>query len=130
MSKGKKIKGKSGGPFKTDTTVADEPLYFVNRGLFDDPFLQDHLPELKNQPKNNSNSFLKDHWQLDGLTEFSAAFEDIDELWKKYEPLMEGWSEPQLEEHFIKKVFNILGWKFEVQDRLKRRNKTQIPDYS
>ncbi|WP_207748775.1 hypothetical protein, partial [Clostridioides difficile] len=38
--------------------------------------------------------------------------------------------EAQLEDKWIRPILQRLGWKYEVQDRLQKRGKTQIPDYS
>jgi len=50
--------------------------------------------------------------------------------WSEMESILRAMTEPQLEERWIRPILKLLGWEYEVQDRLKKRGKTQIPDYS
>lgn len=95
-------------------------LFYINKGLFSDPFLAD-LPQ-------NTSSHIKSHW-----AESSRATKILPDLlvkWKEKADFFDSMSEAQIEEHWIRPVFKMLGWEYEVQDRTKKWGKDEIPDYS
>lgn len=115
---------------ETEVGPDNKPLYFNNVGLFSDTFLSDHLPELENKHQSAANRFLTNFWNSEHEPEFNKCYESMLQLWDEYEEILPTLSEAQLEERWVKPVFKLLGFEYEVQDRLKKRGKTQIPDYS
>lgn len=111
-------------PRRTDTGPGEIPLYFSNKGLFSDTYLLHHLPEEKSDP------FILQHWETEPLPSFSEAYEWMLSTWNELKEILPTLSEAQLEERWVRPVLKKLSWEWEVQDRLKKRGKTQIPDYS
>jgi hypothetical protein len=99
-------------------------IYFNNHGLFAENYLVNRLPN------ERADSFVMQHWDTEGLTEFNACYEWMLSAWAEYKDILPTLSEAQLEDKWIRPILERLGWTYEVQDRLKRRGKTQIPDYS
>lgn len=99
-------------------------LYFSNNGLFSENYLQFRLPE------ENSDPFILEHWETEALPEFSHCYEWMLSTWEEYKDIFKDLDEAQLEDKWIRPILKHLGWTYEVQDRLKKRGKTQIPDYS
>ncbi len=99
-------------------------LYFSNNGLFSENYLQYRLPEEKND------AFILEHWETEALPEFSECYEWMLSTWDEYKDIYKNLDEAQLEDKWIRPILKRLGWTYEVQDRLKKRGKTQIPDYS
>lgn len=98
-------------------------LYYKNAGLFSDPYL-DQLPTGKHS------SFVLKNWETEALPEFSACYEWMLSTWAEMKEILPKLSEAQLEDKWIKPILQRLGWEYEVQDRLKKWGKTEIPDYS
>ena len=115
---------------KVDTLPGGQPLYFNNVGLFSDTFLLDHLNSLDKSTKSECNRFLRSHWENQDSPEFSKVYEEMADLWRRYSEILPTLSESQLEDRFIKPILKLLGWEYEVQDRLKVNGRTHIPDYS
>jgi type I restriction-modification system DNA methylase subunit len=99
-------------------------LYFNNSGLFSENYLQHRLPNEKNDP------YILEHWETEPLPEFSECYEWMLSTWEEYKDVFKNLDEAQLEDKWIRPILQRLGWKYEVQDRLQKRGKTQIPDYS
>lgn len=99
-------------------------LYFNNNGLFSENYLQHRLGDEK------TDSFILEHWETEPLPEFSECYEWMLSTWDEYKEIFKDLNEAQLEDKWIRPVLKKLGWHYEVQDRLKKRGKTQIPDYS
>ena len=99
-------------------------IYFKNKGLFADNYLLNRLPS------ESSDTFVMQHWQTEELPEFSACYEWMLSTWEELKDILPTLSEAQLEDKWIRPILEKLGWAYEVQDRLKRRGKVQIPDYS
>lgn len=99
-------------------------LYFTNNGLFSENYLLHRLPNEKKDP------FILDHWETEPLPAFSECYEWMLSTWDEYKNILPDLNEAQLEDKWIRPILKRLGWTYEVQDRLKKRGKTQIPDYS
>lgn len=122
-------------PEKTDFGPGKTALYYNNVGLFSDPFLEDRLPNLDKYYNKASTHFLNDFWnpiQKSDVQKFEEAFKLIHDLWTEKDENVSKYcqNEAQLEEHWIKPIFKILGWTYEVQDKIEKRGKKQWPDYS
>jgi len=99
-------------------------LYFNNNGLFSENYLQHRLPEEK------KDAFILEHWETEALPAFSECYEWMLSTWEEYKDILSDLDEAQLEDKWIRPILKRLGWTYEVQDRMKKRGKTQIPDYS
>lgn len=112
----------------------ERPLYFNNNGLFSDPFLAFHLPEIeKKENKSASDKYLNEYWNRalhEGYNDFNHVYAQMLSIWDQYSDLLEGYNEAQLEERWIKPIFKLLGWSYEVQDSKTRQAKRNVPDYS
>lgn len=109
---------------KVETGPGETALYFKNNGLFSDTYLLHHLPDTK------QDSFILEHWETEPLPDFSAAYEWMMSTWSEMKDILPKLNEAQLEERWVRPILKLLGWELEVQDRLQRRGRTQIPDYS
>lgn len=98
-------------------------LYFKNVGLFDDPY----LAKLSEPVKDD---FMNKNWESQNDPAFSEAYEWMLSTWKEMKEVFSTRSEPQLENQWIQPVLSKLGWTYEVQDRLQKWGRTEIPDYS
>ncbi len=108
---------------KDNVAPGERSLYYKNVGLFSDPYL-DSLSRTKQSP------FILQNWDTEGLPDFSAAYEWMLSTWSEMKDILPNLSEAQLEERWIKPILQRLGWEYEVQDRMKKWGKTEIPDYS
>lgn len=122
-------------PEKTEFGPGKTALYYNNVGLFSDPFLEDRLPNLHEYYNKPSTHFLNDFWnpiEKNEVQKFEDAFKLIHDLWTDKDENVSKYceNEAQLEEHWIKPIFKILGWTYEVQDKIEKRGKKQWPDYS
>ena len=119
---------------KTEFGPGKTALYYNNVGLFSDPFLEERLPNLEKYYKSPSTKFLNKYWNIDDFQsqQFNDAFQGILNIWHEMDEDVSGFceNEAQLEEHWIKPIFKILGWTYEVQDKIEKRGKKQWPDYS
>lgn len=109
---------------KQETRPSGTGLYFNNNGLFSENYLLHRLADEK------SDSFILEHWETEPLPEFSECYEWMLSTWEEYKEIFKDLNEAQLEDKWIRPILKRLGWTYEVQDRLKTRGKTQIPDYS
>lgn len=109
---------------KQETRIDGTGLYFNNNGLFSENYLLYRLPDEKND------SFILEHWETEALPAFSECYEWMLSTWDEYKDIYKTLDEAQLEDKWIRPILKRLGWTYEVQDRLKKRGKTQIPDYS
>ncbi|MFW5898644.1 MAG: DNA methyltransferase, partial [Candidatus Saliniplasma sp.] len=86
--------------------------HLVNRDLFSNYYLENLLPE--------SNT-----WKtVDGLEE---TYQEIKDLYDRRKVNFDTYNEAQLEDNFIKPLFEILGMTYEVQETVSRRRR--VPDY-
>ena len=99
-------------------------IYFKNNGLFAENYLLNRLPN------ERSDTFVMQHWETIELEEFNECYEWMLSAWDEYKDILPTLSEAQLEDKWIRPILEKLGWAYEVQDRLQKRGKTQIPDYS
>jgi|GEM_PF-5044516 len=111
-------------PTNQDQRIDGTSLYFSNNGLFSENYLAHRLPEEKSDP------FILEHWETEPLPDFSKCYEWMLSTWVEYKDIYKDLDEAQLEDKWIRPILKLLGWNYEVQDRLKKRGKTQIPDYS
>ena len=127
-------KSQGPGPIKTNFAPGERPLYFNNHGLFSDPFLAYHLPDLeKRETKDAGMKFLNKYWNepvYEGYNDFNHVYAQMLSMWDQYGSLLPDYNEAQLEERWIKPIFKLLGWSYEVQDAKTKRSKRNIPDYS
>lgn len=128
----RKTESKSTGALKY--APGERPLFFNNRGLFSDPFLSHHLPELEDvTDKDASAKYLNTYWNepnYEGYNDFNLAFAQMQSLWDQYSEFLPDYNEAQLEERWIKPILKLLGWTYEVQDAKTKRSKRNVPDYS
>lgn len=119
---------------KTNVGPGERPLYFNNKGLFSDPFLVNHLPELEQQSgKDSGGRYLNEYWNeasYEGYDEFNHVYAQMLSLWDQYSELLPEYNEAQLEERWIKPIFKLMGWTYEVQDSKTKQAKRNVPDYS
>lgn len=121
-------------PRRTDFAPGERPLYFNNRGLFSDPFLAYHLPDLEKKSGRDSGSrYLNDYWNepaYEGYNSFNLVYAQMLSMWDQYADLLPDYNEAQLEERWIKPILKLLGWSYEVQDSKTKQAKRNVPDYS
>jgi type I restriction-modification system DNA methylase subunit len=108
---------------KENVGPGQAPLYFKNVGLFSDPYLTK-----LNEP--NKDEFMNKHWETEALPAFNETYEWMLSTWEEMKDVLPTLSEAQLENKWIQPILAKLGWEYEVQDRLKKWGKTEIPDYS
>lgn len=118
MSKSRKIPN---DPIQ-DVGPGNSSLYYNNKGLFFDPFL-DSL-------KTSKDPFLKFNWDTESYPQFSSVYEWMLENWADLSELLPNMSEAQLEDQWIRPIFKLLGWTYQVQTRLQHLTKSEIPDYT
>ena len=88
--------------------------FYDNRSLFSDHHLETRLPE---HPE----------WAED----VSGAWKAICALYQQKQPILEGLSEAQTEEEWVKPLLaEVLGWAFEVQATATFRGALNRPDYA
>lgn len=125
---------RSSKTIRTDLAPGERPLYFNNKGLFSDPFLVNHLPDLEKQEgKDSGGRYLNEYWNessYEGYDQFNHVYAQMLSLWDQYSELLPDYNEAQLEERWIKPIFKLLGWTFEVQDSKTKQSKRNVPDYS
>ncbi len=119
-----KFSPKQDAPKKAETRPDGTSLYFNNNGLFSENYLRFRLPEEKHD------SFILEHWETEPLPAFSECYEWMLSTWSEMKDILKDQNEAQLEDKWIRPILKRLGWTYEVQDRLQKRGKTQIPDYS
>lgn len=93
------------------------------------------MGQLKSVPVVNENLFTKHYleervknlseWKED--EEIKEAFEEIKDLWEQEKDLVENYNEAQLEDNFIKKIFEILDHSYGIQETV--RENALRPDY-
>ena len=118
---------------KTEFGPGKTPLYYNNAGLFSDPFLEDRLPNIEQYYNNPSTQFLNDYWNVDEFdaVKFNKAFQDIMDLWVKLGKDIPKFcsNERQLQNRWIDKIFEYLGWTIELEETVSRHGTTNFPDY-
>ncbi|ADJ16800.1 Eco57I restriction-modification methylase domain-containing protein [Halalkalicoccus jeotgali] len=88
--------------------------YRTNRGLFSNYYLDEHLPETE-------------EWDEISEAELREAYEEISELWNREKELAPDRNESQLEQKFIRPMFQRLGIPFEVEETVEQGQRR--PDY-
>jgi hypothetical protein len=118
---------------KTEFGPGKTPLYYNNVGLFSDPFLEDRLPNIEKYYSTPSTKFLNDYWNIDEFdaVKFNRAFQDIMDLWVKLDKDISKFcsNERQLQNRWIDKIFEYLGWTIELEETVSRHGTTNFPDY-
>lgn len=100
-----------------DSGLIKPQLAFVNRGLFSDHFIQEHLPAWK-------------EWGVDAeLTPFHSK---LKALFVAKKPFLADMNEAQTEDEFVKPVLDLLGYgdSYIVQASTKLGKQTSRPDYA
>jgi type II restriction/modification system DNA methylase subunit YeeA len=90
------------------------PTYRTNRDLFANYYLDEHLPETE-------------AWNEFSEAELQDAKEEITDLWEREKGTAPKRNESQLEEKFIRPMFQQLGIPFEVEESTSRSQRR--PDY-
>jgi Alw26I/Eco31I/Esp3I family type II restriction m6 adenine DNA methyltransferase len=118
---------------KTDFGPGKTPLYYNNVGLFSDPFLEDRLPNLEKYYNHNSTKYLNNYWNIDEFDshKFNKAYQDIMDLWCSLDKDVPKYcdKERQLQNRWIDKIFEALGWTIELEETVSRHGKNNFPDY-
>ena len=124
------ISSSSGGGKKN---INEDSKKFNNQGLFSDPFL-DRLEEVESHSYTQSTDFLNKFWNIDEFdaSKYNKAFQDIVDIWDALDQDIEAYceNEAQLEEEWIKPIFQAIGWEYDVQSRISRNGSTNFPDYA
>jgi hypothetical protein len=101
----------------------DRSLYYKNVGLFSDSFL-DQLS------KDSVDAEVRKNWDTEALPEFSAAYEWMRDTWKNLKDILPTLDEDPLRERWINHMLRLLGWEYEVEEKIKRWGKNERPDYA
>jgi len=129
----KLLKSKNNIPEKTEFGPGKTPLYYNNVGLFSDPFLEDRLPNLEKYYNKSSTKFLNSYWNIDEFDaeKYNKSFQDIMDLWIKLDKDIPKWckNERQLQNRWIDKIFEYLGWTIELEETISKHGVTNFPDY-
>jgi methylase of polypeptide subunit release factors len=120
---------------KTEFGPGKTPLYYNNVGLFSDPFLEDRLPNLEKFYNHPSTTFLNDFWNIeesDDADKFNEAFQKVMNLWDKLDKNVPKYctKERQLQNTWIDKIFEYLGWTIELEETSSKNGITNFPDYA
>jgi methylase of polypeptide subunit release factors len=119
---------------KTEFGPGKTALYYNNVGLFSDPFLEDRLPNLEKYYKHPSTRFLNDYWNVDesDATKYNNAFQNVMDLWNKLDQDVPKFcvKERQLQNSWIDKIFEYLGWTIELEETSSKNGVTNFPDYA
>lgn len=97
------------------TTQTQTPSFLLNRDLFSNHYLMEHLPET-------------DAWDDITDEELREARDELRELWEDVEGLVNQLNESSLESNFIRPVFNQLRIPFEVEQTVQQGRRR--PDYA
>ncbi|RYZ81074.1 MAG: hypothetical protein EOP04_24695 [Proteobacteria bacterium] len=107
---------------KTEFGPGKTALYYSNVGLFSDPFLEERLPNLEKYFKHPSTSYLNAFWNIEesDVLRFNEAFQSTQNLWNSLERNVPKYckNERQLQNTWIDKIFQFLGWKIELEEGL------------
>ena len=119
---------------KTEFGPGKTALYYNNKGLFSDPFLEDRLPNLEKYYNNPSTRFLNDYWNIDesNPTKYNGAFQQVMNLWNKLDQNVPKYcsKERQVQNTWIDPIFRILGWEIELEEASSKNGVTNFPDYA
>lgn len=119
---------------KTEFGPGKTALYYNNKGLFSDPFLEDRLPNLEKYYNNPSTRFLNDYWNIDesNSTKYNEAFQRVMDLWNKLDQNVPKFcsKERQVQNTWIDPIFRILGWEIELEEASSKNGVTNFPDYA
>lgn len=119
---------------KTEFGPGKTALYYNNKGLFSDPFLEDRLPNLEKFYNNPSTRFLNEYWNIDesDSIKYNRAFQDILDLWNKLDQNVPKYcsKERQVQNTWIDPIFRILGWTIELEETSSKHGVTNFPDYA
>lgn len=119
---------------KTEFGPGKTPLYYNNNGLFSDPFIQERLINLDNYKSYRSTTYLNSYWNIDetDASKYNKAWIEIGNLWSSMDEDIPKYckNEAQLEEEWVKPIFKILGWSYDVQVKIEKHGRKQWPDYS
>jgi len=88
--------------------------YLTNSNLFSNYYLKNLLPE-------------SDTWEDVDEKNLREVYQDIKELYKKKKGNFENYNEYQLENNFIRPIFEMLDLSYEVQEKVDKSRK--FPDY-
>ncbi len=119
---------------KTEFGPGKTPLYYTNVGLFSDPFLEDRLPNLEKFYSHPSTKYLNEYWNIDESDpkKFNNAFQELTNLWNKLDQNVPKYcsKERQLQNSWIDKIFEILGWTIELEETSQQHGISNFPDYA
>lgn len=119
---------------KTEFGPGKTALYYNNKGLFSDPFLEDRLPNLEKYYNSPSTRFLNDFWNIDEseAVKFNEAFQRVMDLWVELDKDIPKFckKERQLQNTWIDKIFGFLGWTYELEETSSKNGVTNFPDYA
>lgn len=119
---------------KTDFGPGKTALYYNNHGLFSDPFLEERLPKLEDYYNHPSTNFLNGYWNIDesDASKFNKAFQGLMDLWNDLDQDVPKFctNERQLQNRWIDRVFEILGWTIELEESSSKHGITNYPDYA
>ncbi|MCY4524182.1 MAG: hypothetical protein OXB84_05540, partial [Halobacteriovoraceae bacterium] len=135
MKKKRFIEKNNFGPGRT-------PLYYKNEGLFSDSFFEQSFEDVHGKSdlsgKSSSgtpDSFLNQFWNINGASEsndLNKAFQTILNLWEDLDREIGKCcrSEADLENKWIRPIFESLNWKYTVGPRIIKNGISNCPDYA
>lgn len=119
---------------KTEFGPGKTALYYNNKGLFSDPFLEDRLPNIEKYATSPSSRYLNDFWNIDESesAKFNEAFQRVMDLWVDLDKDIPKFckKERQLQNTWIDKIFGFLGWTYELEETSSKNGVTNFPDYA
>lgn len=119
---------------KTEFGPGKTALYYNNKGLFSDPFLEERLPNLEKYYNNSSSRFLNDYWNIDesDAVKYNKAFQEVMDLWHKLDQDVPKYcsKERQVQNTWIDPIFRMLGWTIELEETSSKHGVTNFPDYA
>ena len=120
---------------KTEFGPGKTALYYNNKGLFSDPFLEDRLPNIEKYASNPSSRYLNDFWNIDeskDAKKFDEAFQGIMNLWNDLKQDVPKYcsKERQVQNTWIDPIFRMLGWTIELEETSSKNGVTNYPDYA
>ena len=93
--------------------------------------MKDRLPNAAYHQEDSLNFFLNDYWNCNEIA-LNICFQDILNLWNKLDCDVPKFcnNESQLQNRWINRIFECLGWSIEVNEASSNHGVTNFPDYT